>query len=129
MHSGMVIDEDFVTTRGVNFYNQSVSALLLRENILEPAMNRLLRQGRFEVSGVPDTLYDYLSAQSNWTSIAITAEGEQEQQNEDMTAIMAMAMIMIIYIMVIMYGSHTLTAVIEEKGSKTGISNGCFHSR
>lgn len=118
MHSGMVIDEDFISTRGVSFYNQSVSALLLRENILEPAMNRLLRQGRFEASGVPDTLYNYLSERSNWSSIAITSEGEQEQHNEDMTAIMAMALIMIIYIMIIMYGNHTLTAVIEEKGSR-----------
>jgi ABC-2 type transport system permease protein len=35
-----------------------------------------------------------------------------------MTAIMAVALIMIIYIMVIMYGNHMLTAVIEEKGSR-----------
>ena len=31
---------------------------------------------------------------------------------------MAFVLIMIIYIMVIMYGSHTLTAVIEEKSSR-----------
>ena len=32
--------------------------------------------------------------------------------------IMAFVLIMIIYLMVIMYGSHTLTAVIEEKSSR-----------
>ena len=35
-----------------------------------------------------------------------------------MAFVMAFVLIMIIYIMVIMYGSHTLTAVIEEKSSR-----------
>jgi len=118
LHSGILISEDFVESKKVSFYNKSVSSLILREKTLAPAMSRLLRERRFESAGVPDTLYAYLAARSNWTSIAITDEGEQEQDNEDMNAIMAMALIMIIYIMVIMYGNHTLTAVIEEKGSR-----------
>ncbi len=118
LHSGIVIDQDFFESRQVSFYNKSVSSLILREKVLDPALSQLLRKGRFAATGVPDSLYSYLSERSDWTSIAITAEGEQEQANEDMTAIMAIALIMIIYIMVIMYGSHTLTAVIEEKGSR-----------
>jgi ABC-2 type transport system permease protein len=118
MNSGMVIAEDYLVSRQVSFYNQSVSSLILKDKVLAPAMNRLLREGRFLTTGVPDSLYSYLSARSDWTSIAITAEGEKEQENEDMTAIMAVALIMIIYIMVIMYGNHMLTAVIEEKGSR-----------
>jgi ABC-2 type transport system permease protein len=118
LHSGMVIAPDYLESRQVTFYNKSVSSLLLREKTLAPAMNRLLREGRFQATGVPDSLYSYLSERSQWTSIAITAEGEQEQQNEDATTIMAISLIMIIYIMVIMYGNHTLTAVIEEKGSR-----------
>lgn len=117
-NSGVVISEDYLESRQVSFYNQSVSSMILREKVLAPAMNRLLREGRFATTGVADSLYTYLSARSDWTSISITSEGETEQQNEDMTAIMAVALIMIIYIMVIMYGNHTLTAVIEEKGSR-----------
>lgn len=118
LQSGVVISEDFVTSRQVSFYNKSVSAMLLREKVLAPALNRVLRQERFEVAGVADSLFAYLAEGSQWTSIAITADGEQEQQNEEMTAVMAIALIMIIYIMVILYGNHTLTAVIEEKGSR-----------
>jgi ABC-2 type transport system permease protein len=118
LHSGLVIAPDFIQSRQVSFYNKSVSSLILREKVLAPALNRLLRERRFMSAGVPDTLFAFLSERSDWTSIAITEEGEQEQQNEDMTAIMAVVLIMIIYIMVIMYGNHTLTAVIEEKGSR-----------
>jgi len=118
LHSGIVIAPDFVTSRQVSFYNKSVSSLLLREKVLAPALNRLLREKRLESAGVPDSLFTYLAIPCDWTSIAITTEGEQEQENEDMVTIMAFALIMIIYIMVIMYGSHTLTAVIEEKGSR-----------
>ena len=118
LNSGVVIPKDFLESRQVSFFSKSVSSMLLREKVLAPAMSRLLREGRFESAGVPDSLYSYLSARSEWTSISISAEGEEEHRNEDMNAVMAVALIMIIYIMVIMYGSHTLTAVIEEKGSR-----------
>lgn len=118
LNSGIIIPGDFIESKQVSFYSKSVSSMILREKVLAPAMSRLLREGRFDSAGVPDSLYAYLAARSQWSSISISAEGEEEHQNEDMSAIMAMALIMIIYIMVIMYGNHTLTAVIEEKGSR-----------
>ena len=119
LNSGIVIAEDFFASRQVSFYNNnSVSSRVLREKVLDSVLNRILRKGRFASTGVPDSLYSYLSERSQWTSIAVTAEGEQEQGSDEMTIIMAIVLIMIIYIMVIMYGSHTLTAVIEEKGSR-----------
>jgi len=118
VHSGILIPDDFLESGKATFYNKSVSALVMRDEILKPALNRVLREGRFAKAQVPDTLFAYLAARTVWTSIAVTAEGGEEQQDEDVPFIMAMALIMIIYIMVIMYGSHTLTAVIEEKSSR-----------
>jgi ABC-2 type transport system permease protein len=88
------------------------------DDYLRPALNRVLRESRFEQAGVPDSLHTFLAAPSDWTSIAVTAEGEEEEQDEAVSFIMAFSLIMIIYLMVIMYGSHTLTAVIEEKASR-----------
>jgi len=118
VHSGVVIDQEFTETRQVTFYNKSVSALVMLDNHLRPALNRVLRESRFEQAGVPDSLHTFLAAASDWTSIAVTAEGEEEEQNEAVSFIMAFSLILIIYLMVIMYGSHTLTAVIEEKASR-----------
>jgi ABC-2 type transport system permease protein len=78
----------------------------------------VLSQFRFADAGVPESLGVYLAARSDWTSIAVTAAGEEAQQNEDASFVMAVTLILILYMMVIMYGSHTLTAVIEEKSSR-----------
>ena len=118
VHSGLVIDADFTESRQVTFYNKSVSALVMLDDVLRPALNRVLRQSRFQNAGVPDSLHAYLAAASSWTTIAVTAAGDEEEQNEAVSFAMAFGMILIIYIMVIMYGSHTLTAVIEEKSSR-----------
>ena len=118
IHSGIFIDPDFLENARVSFYNKSVSSMVMRDEVLRPALNRVLREGRFAKAQVPDSLFNYLAARTDWSSISVTAEGGEEQQNEGVSFAMAMVLIMIIYIMVIMYGSHTLTAVIEEKSSR-----------
>ena len=118
IYSGVVIPADFVDTRAVTFYNKSVSALVLRDEVLRPALNRVLREERFARAGVPDTLHSFLVARTDWTSIAVSGTGQEQIQDEAISFVMAFVLIMIIYIMVIMYGSHTLTAVIEEKASR-----------
>ena len=118
IHSGILISLDFLDSGRATFYNTSVSALVMRDEVLRPALNRVLREDRFTAAQVPDTLFSYLDARTVWSSIALTAEGGEQEQDEDVSLIMAIALIMIIYMMVIMYGSHTLTAVIEEKSSR-----------
>lgn len=118
IHSGVVIPDDFVESRRLTFYNKSVSSLVTLDNSLRPAMNRLLREERFAEKQVPDSLFTYLAARTDWSNIAVSATGAEEQQDETVSFAMAFILIMIIYIMVIMYGSHTLTAVIEEKSSR-----------
>jgi ABC-2 type transport system permease protein len=118
IHSGILIHPDFPDSAKATFYNKSVSSLVMRDEILRPALNRVLRENRFAVAQVPDSLFSYLSERTDWSSIAVTAEGGEEEQDEDVGFVMAFVLIMIIYIMVIMYGSHTLTAVIEEKSSR-----------
>ncbi len=118
VHSGILIDPDFLDNAEVNFYNKSVSSLVVRDDMLRPALNRVLREGRFAKAQVPDTMFTYLAARTSWTSIAVTAEGGEQEQNEAVGFIMAVSLIMIIYMMVLMYGSHTLMAVIEEKSSR-----------
>lgn len=118
IHSGVVIGADFLETGQAAFYNRSVSSLVVLDDVLRPALSRVLREGRFAAASVDQELYTYLSAASEWRSISVTDEGGEEAQNEDMAVVMAFVLIMIIYIMVIMYGSHTLTAVIEEKNTR-----------
>jgi len=118
IHSGILIPMDFIDSGHATFYNKSFSALFMQEEVLAPALNRVLRENRFAFAQVPDTLYSYLSARTVWSNIALTAEGGEEEQDGDVGFVMAFVLIMIIYIMVIMYGSHTLTAVIEEKSSR-----------
>ena len=118
IHSGILIAVDFLDSGRATCYNKSVSAAVMRAEVLRPALNRVLREERFAAAHVPDTLFAYLAARTVWSSIGVTAEGGEEEQDEDVGIIMAIVLIMIIYIMVIMYGSHTLTAVIEEKSSR-----------
>lgn len=118
IHSGVVIGADFLETGQAAFYNRSVSSLVVLDDVLRPALSRVLREGRFAAADVDQELYSYLSAASEWRTISVTDQGGEETQNEDMAVVMAFVLIMIIYIMVIMYGSHTLTAVIEEKNTR-----------
>ncbi len=118
IHSGILIAVDFLESGKATFYNQSVSAVFMQEEVLEPALNRVLREGRFAAAQIPDSLFSYLSERTEWSNIALNAEGGEEEQDEDVGFVMAFVLIMIIYLMVIMYGSHTLTAVIEEKSSR-----------
>lgn len=118
VHSGVVIAADFLETGKAVFYNKSVGALVVLDNTLRPALSRALREGRFAAAAVDRELYGYLTAGSEWSSISLTGEGGEEEQDGDMAVGMAFVLIMIIYIMVIMYGSHTLTAVIEEKNTR-----------
>ncbi|MGD9548949.1 MAG: ABC transporter permease [Candidatus Krumholzibacteriia bacterium] len=116
--AGVVLDSDFIGTGKVAFYGKSVSAMVMRDDVLRPALNRILREIRFAEAAVPDSLFTYLSARTDWATFTVTAAGSEEQQNEEAAFIAAFALIMIIYIMVLMYGNHTLTAVIEEKSSR-----------
>jgi ABC-2 type transport system permease protein len=118
VHSGILIDPDFLDNAAVNFYNKSVSSLVVRDKMLRPALNKVLREGRFAKAQVPDSMFTYLAARTTWTSIAVSAEGGEQEQDEEVGFIMAISLIMIIYMMVLMYGSHTLMAVIEEKSSR-----------
>ncbi len=118
IHSGIIFSDDFVDDATVVFYNRSVSSLVVRDEILRPALNKLLREDRFKAKAVPDSLFDYLVGGTEWESISISAEGGEEVQNEAVSVAMAFSLIMIIYIMVIIYGAHTLTAIIEEKSSR-----------
>jgi len=118
VHSGIVLSANFIEDPGVTFYNRSVSSLVVRDEILRPALNTILRQDRFNEHAIPDSLFTYLVGRSQWESISITAEGGEEVQDEAVSFAMAFTLIMIIYIMVIIYGAHTLTAIIEEKSSR-----------
>ncbi len=116
--SGVVIAADFLKTGQASYYNNSVSSLVVMNETLRPALSRVLREGRFAEAEVDNQLYSYLTAGSDWTSVTVNAEGGEKHQNEDVVMGMAFVLIMILYIMVIMYGSHTLTAVIEEKNTR-----------
>lgn len=116
--AGVVLDPDFIGTGKVAFFSKSVSSMVMRDDVLRPALNRILRESRFAQAAVPDSLFNFLSARTEWATFTVTAEGSEEQQNEEAAFIAAIALIMIIYIMVLMYGNHTLTAVIEEKSSR-----------
>lgn len=118
IHSGIFIDPDFLLNAKVTFYNKSVSAGIMRNEMLRPALNRVLREARFAHSQVPDSLFNFLAGRTNFSSITVTEAGGEEEKNGDTRFIMAFSLIMMLYIMVLIYGGHTLTAVIEEKSSK-----------
>jgi len=118
IHSGVVVPTDFIETRKAVFFNRSVRALVVKDDVLRPVLNLILRKGRFEEAGVELDLYDSLVTSTRWENIAVGQEGTETAQNQGATFALAMTMIMIIYIMIIMYGNHTLTAVIEEKNTR-----------
>lgn len=118
VHSGLVIPSDFIESGKASFYNKSVSSAVLRQEQLKPALDRILREERFKRAQVPDSLFNYLSGRADIAGIAVTAEGGEEEQDDDSSFGMAFVLIMIMYMMVLMYGMHTLTAVIEEKSSR-----------
>ncbi len=115
--SGVVIDPDFVNTRRAAFYSKSVSSMMLMDD-LRPALNRVLSEQRFQRAGVSDSLRVYLAGRAQWERITVTAEGEETEQDEPSAFIVAVTMIMILYMMILFYGQHTLTGVIEEKNSR-----------
>lgn len=118
VHSGLVIPTDFVEAGRASFYNKSVGALVLRDETLRPALDRILREERFRHAQVADSLMAFLTGGVDLGSIAVTAEGGEAEQDEATTFGMAVVLILIIYMTVLMYGAQTLTAVIEEKGSR-----------
>ncbi|MFT5233589.1 MAG: ABC-2 type transport system permease protein [Candidatus Krumholzibacteriia bacterium] len=118
IHSGVFVDPDFLNNAKATFYNKSVSAGIMRDEMLRPALNRVLREGRFAQSQVPDSLFNFLAGRTQFSSITVTEEGGEEAGDGDARIVMAFSLIMMLYIMVLTYGSHTLTAVIEEKSSK-----------
>lgn len=118
VHSGLVIPSDFIESGKASFYNKSVSSAVVRQEQLKPALDRILREERFKRAQVPDSLFNYLSGRADIAGISVTAEGGEEEQNDDSSFGMAFVLIMIMYMMVLMYGMHTLTAVIEEKSSR-----------
>jgi len=117
LFGGIVIPADFLENPAVVFYNTSVSATVLKDEALRPALNQVLREARFDAAGIDPSIHEYLMARTDWTSIAISA-GQEAERDEAVTFAMAFVLIFIIYMMVLLYGNHTLTAVIEEKGSR-----------
>ncbi|MBM4130862.1 ABC transporter permease [bacterium] len=118
VHSGLVIPADFVATGQASFYNKSVSSLVVKDEMLRPALNRVLRDERFRHAQVADSLFTYLSGRVDLGAIAVTDKGGEEAQDEATSIGMAFVLFMIIYMMVLIYGAQTLTAVIEEKSSR-----------
>ncbi len=119
IHSGVVIGTDFLET-GEGHLLQPLGQLAggARRRAAPGPEPRAARGALRGARTWTSSCYTYLSAGSEWRTISVTDEGGEETQNEDVAVVMAFVLIMIIYIMVIMYGSHTLTAVIEEKSSR-----------
>ena len=119
IHSGVVIGADFLETGQAAFYNRSVSSLVVLDDVLRPALSRVLREGRFAAASVDqDALHLPVRRAASGGRSRSPTRAARRAQNEDVAVVMAFVLIMIIYIMVIMYGSHTLTAVIEEKNTR-----------
>ncbi|MDY0110176.1 MAG: ABC transporter permease [Candidatus Krumholzibacteria bacterium] len=115
--AGLVIGADFFAQPQLTFYNTAVSAVVLRDETLRPALNEVLREERFQRAGVPADQREYILARSEWTTLQLSAAAEAAQ-SADVGIIAAVTMVMIIYIMVLLYGQQNLTVVIEEKSSR-----------
>jgi ABC-2 type transport system permease protein len=117
LDGGVVIGDDFIGAPKATFYSRSVSGSIIRED-LQPALDRVLRQTRFERAGVPDSLHSYLLERVAWESLSVGDEGEATRRDEQGVFVLAFILIMMLYMMVLLYGQQTLTAVIEEKSSR-----------
>jgi ABC-2 type transport system permease protein len=117
VHSGLVIAADFRASRSATFYVKSVAAMGVKDD-LRPALNEVLRAGRFQEKGIPEELRDYLAAGTEWTILNIGGEGQESRAGDESAFAVAIILIMMIYMMVLMYGAHTLQAVIEEKSNR-----------
>ncbi len=115
--AGLLIGAAFFDDPQVTFYNTAVGTAVLRERTLQPALNHVLREERFDRAGVPADQHDFILARSQWSTLQLTAEAESEQ-NSEVGIIGGIFMVMIIYFMVLVYGQQNLTVVIEEKGSR-----------
>jgi len=115
--AGLVIPADFYDTPELVFYSTAVSAVVLREDTLEPALDRILRHERFRREGLDPAIQSQLMARSSWSSRQLAGETETEQHAE-VGIIGGIMMVMIIYLMVLIYGQQNLTVVIEEKSSR-----------
>ena len=117
LDAGLLISDDFMDSRNATFYSKSVSAGIIQD-MLAPAMNRVLRQQRFEHAGVPDSLHLYLTERTQWTTLSVSEEGETTSRDSEGVFAVAFTLIMILYMMVLVYGQQTLTGVIEEKSTR-----------
>ncbi len=117
LDGGVVIGDDFIGVPKATFYSRSVSGSIIRED-LQPALDRVLRQTRFERAGVPDSLHSYLLERVSWESLSVGDEGEATRRDEQGVFVLAFILIIMLYMMVLLYGQQTLTAVIEEKSSR-----------
>lgn len=115
--AGLVIGQDFYEEPRLTFYNTTVGAAVLRDEALRPALNRILREERFQRAGVPPEQHAYILARSEWSTMQLSGETEAAQQAE-VGIVGGIFMVMIIYFMVLVYGQQNLTVVIEEKGSR-----------
>ncbi len=117
VHSALVIPADFRASRAATIYVKSVAAMSVKDD-LRPALNEVLRAGRFQEKGIPEDLRDYLAAGTEWVTMNIGGEGGESRAGDESAFAVAIILIMMIYMMVLMYGAHTLQAVIEEKSSR-----------
>ncbi len=115
--AGLLIGAGFYEDPQVTFYNTAVGTAVLRERTLQPALNHILREERFDRAGVPADQHAFILARSQWSTRQLTAEAESEQ-NSEVGIIGGIFMVMIIYFMVLVYGQQNLTVVIEEKSSR-----------
>jgi ABC-2 type transport system permease protein len=115
--AGVVIATDFYDNPALTFYNTAVGAVVLRDDALRPALNRVLREERFRREGVDPAKQGYLLARADWNSLQLSKEAESEQSGE-VGIIGGIMMVMIIYFMTLVYGQQNLTVVIEEKSSR-----------
>ncbi len=115
--AGLIIPADFFAEPNLVFYNTAVSATVLRDESLRPALNQLLREERFRRAGVPPEQHAYVLARTEWSSLQLSAAAETAQSAE-VGLVGGIFLLMVIYLMVLLYGQQNLTVVIEEKTSR-----------
>ena len=116
VYGGLIIDKDFLANRKTTLYVKSVAAMGMKED-LRPALDEVLRTGRFQARGIDPTLRAFLAEGADWSTMNVGAEGKESRAAES-AYVVAIVLILIMYMMVLMYGAHTLQAVVEEKSSR-----------